>query len=125
MRRKPSRKPPDVFRWFFGYHAFDLHRARELVTVKPVVFLTTVNIAPLLEDGVVNLDSARTADTSGIAILARVPMGEGFDRYILIDGYETAHKCHRLGRPLRLKLLSKAEAKACRIESESSGEWPN
>lgn len=122
--RKPNREPPKVFRWFFGYHAFDVEKARELAADKPTPSLTTVCIAPLLVDGPIDLDVSRSCDPNGIAILARVPIGDGNERYLLVDGYEVANKCARLGRDLRLRLLSRREAKACRIDSESSGEWP-
>lgn len=123
--RKPSREPPNRFAWFFGYHTFDVVKVRELAASKPVSQLTTVCIAPLLVDGAIDLDLARCADPNAVAVLARVPIGDGKERYLLLDGYEIAHKCDRLARPLRLRLLSRREAKVCRIESESSGAWPN
>lgn len=119
---KPKRNP-DRFTWFFGYHVFDLRAARELAKGKPSVYLTTVSIEPILADGVTDLDAAKSADPNGVAILARVPLAGIHDRYILIDGYEVAKKCLDTGRRLRLRVLSKREAKLCRIDSESSGEW--
>lgn len=119
---RTTKQPPTIYRWFFGYHVFDVARARELAANKPILNLTTVSIAALLEDGSPDLDIARHCDPRGVAILARVPIGGGLERYILIDGYETAKRCYDLLRPLRLRVLSRNEAHECRL-SESIGDW--
>lgn len=123
-RRKKSRDPPMRFVWFFGYHTFDVVKAREIAALKPICLLTTVNIEPLLADGAPDLDLVRLADVRACGILARVPFGDGRERYVLIDGFEVAKRCLDRGRPFRLRCLSYSESKACRIESDSSGEWP-
>ncbi len=123
-RKRVSRRPPDRFAWFFGYHVFDLQKAREFLERKPSLILTTVNIEPLLGDGVTDLDLARQSNPREIAIIARVPCGYGRERYVLIDGFEVAHRCAKRGLPLRLIVLSKREAASCRVTAESSGDWP-
>lgn len=122
-RRKPNREPATRFVWFFAYHVFDVVKAREIAARKPVLTLTTVNIEPLLEDGAADLDLVPFADCRACAILARVPFGEGRERYVLVDGYEIAKRCLDKGKPLRLRVLSLAESKACRIDPESTGDW--
>lgn len=125
-RKKPNREPPLRFVWFFGYHVFDVVKAREIAAEKPVLTLTTVeNVEPLLDDGAPDLDLVPFADVKAAGVLARVPFGEGRERYVLIDGYEIAKLCVDKRRPFRLRVLSRAESKACRIDSESSGDWPN
>jgi hypothetical protein len=124
-RRKPDREPPKVFAWFFEHHVFDVVRAREIAARKPVLNLTTVQVSALLDDGAPDLDLTRVADPRAVVILARVPIGDGKERYVLIDGYEVVKKCEQLGRPLRLRLLSRAEAKKARIAADSVGEWPD
>ena len=124
-RRKPDREPPKVFAWFFGYHVFDITRAREIAARRPGLTLTTVNVGALLDDGAPDLDLARHADPRACVILARVPIGDNRERYLLIDGYEVVKKCEQTGRPVRLKLLSRTEAKLARIAADSVGEWPD
>ncbi len=122
-RRKTDKKPPTVFAWFFGYHVFDIAKAREIAATKPVLNLTTVHVGALLDDGAPDLDLTRHTDPRAVAILARVPMGEGKERYVLIDGFEIVKKCETLGRSVRLRILSLRESKLARIDSQSIGEW--
>jgi hypothetical protein len=118
-------KPSERFVWFFRYHVFDVTKAREIAAKKPVLNLTTVNILPLLGDGPIDLDAARRADVKAVAIIARVPIGQGEERYLLIDGYEVAKRCYDSGKPLRLRVLSLREAYRCRLSADSCGEWPS
>ena len=122
-RPKPKREPPKRFAWFFGYHVFDVEAARRLAAEKPVSTLTTVSAAALLDDGAADLDLVPCADVNAVAILARVPIGNGLERYLLIDGYETVKRCVELGKNPRLRILSCREAYRCRLP-ESLGEWP-
>lgn len=124
--RKPPKSRPraERFAWFFGYHVFDLVRAREIAEAKPILTLTTVNnFAPLAEDGYVDRDAVPFASVFEPVTIGPVPMGNGLDRYVLLDGYEVVARCVELAKPLRLRLLSRNEMKRCRIDSESLGEW--
>lgn len=123
-RTKPKREPPKRFAWLFAYHVFDVVKAREIAARKPVLTLTTVNIEPLLEDGAADLDLVPFANTRACGILARVPFGEGRERYVLIDGYEIAKRCLDKGQPFRLRVLSLCESRLCRLAAESLGDWP-
>lgn len=121
VHRKPE---PSRFAWFFGYHVFDLVRVRELAERKPVLTLTTVDsFAPLLEDGYVDEDYVTLVSVFRPVTIGLVPLSEGVKRYVLLEGYETCARCVREGVPLRLRVLSQREAKACRIDSESLGDW--
>lgn len=115
---------PTKFAWFFGYHVFDVSRARAIAAPKPLLTLTTVNVADLLEGGSPDRDAVKLADVKDACILARVPIGDGRERYVLIDGHATAAKCLAKGQAVRLRVLSLRESHQCRIAAESSGDWP-
>lgn len=107
-----------------GYHVFDLVTAREIAEGKPVLTLTTVdNVRPLLDDGFVDRDAVPLVSVYEPVIVGRVPIGDGVERYVLIDGYEVAARCVEAGAPLRLRVLSLAEMHLCRIGAECAGPW--
>lgn len=114
--RQARRGNSRLYAWYFGYYVFDLDRVRSLTLRRPYGMLPPGEYEHLTDDGRIDRDAVDRADETGIATLARIVLPDG-ERYVLVDGYEIAAKCARLALPLRLRVLSRRESRACLHES--------